>query len=118
DRGNRWDACSAPWILDEPVNTQDFWALRRFGLEFRRGVDAIAGPHLAFRADISRPEWQRDILDGVTNTEVVSGVLRTYRDRVIGRARQFGNQVYIYGSANRIGTPNIVPAAWCVETWA
>jgi len=118
DRGNRWDACSAPWILDEPVNTQDFWALRRFGLEFRRGVDAIAGPHLAFRADISRPEWQRDMLDGVTNTEVVSGALRTYRDRVIGRARQFGNQVYMYGSANRIGTPNIVPAAWCVETWA
>jgi hypothetical protein len=118
DRGNRWDACSAPWILDEPVNTQDFWALRKFGMEFRRGVSAHPGAHFAFRADISRPEWQRDILDGVTNTEVVSGVLRTYRDRVIGRARQFGNQVYMYGSANRIGTSNIAPAAWCVETWS
>jgi hypothetical protein len=118
DRGNRWDACSAPWILDEPVNTQDFWALRKFGMEFRRGVGANPGAHFAFRADISRPEWQRDILDGVTNTEVVSGALRTYRDRVIGRARQFGNQVYMYGSANRVGTPNIMPAAWCVETWA
>jgi hypothetical protein len=118
DRGNRWDACSAPWILDEPVNTQDFWALRKFGMEFRRGVSTHPGAHFAFRADISRPEWQRDIFDGVTNTEVVSGVLRTYRDRVIGRARQYRNQVYMYGSANRIGTPNIVPAAWCVETWA
>jgi hypothetical protein len=118
DRGNRWDACSAPWILDEPVNTQDFWALRKFGIEFWRGVSANPGAHFAFRADISRPEWQRDILDGVTNTEVVSGVLRTYRDRVIGRARKFGNQVYMYGSANRIGTPNTAPAAWCVETWA
>jgi hypothetical protein len=118
DRGNRWDACSAPWIFDEPVNTQDFWALRKFGTEFWRGVNTRPGPRFAFRADISRPEWQRDILDGITSAEIVSGVLRTYRDRVIGRARKLGNQVYMYGSANRIGTPNVMPAAWCVETWA
>jgi hypothetical protein len=118
DRGNRWDACSAPWIFDEPVNTQDFWALRKFGTEFWRGVGTQPGAHFAFRADISRPEWQRDLLDGVTSTEVVSGVLRTYRDRVIDRARRFGNLVYMYGSANRIGTSNVMPAAWCVETWA
>lgn len=117
-RDNRWDACSAAWILDEPVNTQDFWALRRFGLEFWRGVAAHPGAHFGFRADISRPEWQRDLLDGVTSVEVVSGVLRSYRERVIGRAGKFGNLVYMYGSANRIGTPNIMPAAWCVETWA
>ncbi len=118
DRGNRWDACSAPWIFDEPMNTQDFWALRRFGLEFWRGVETKPGARFTFRADISRPEWQRDLLDGVTSVEVVSGILRTYRDRVINRANQFGNLVYMYGSANRIGTPNIMPAAWCVETWA
>ncbi len=74
---------SAPWILDEPVNTQDFWALRRFGIEFWRGVAAHPGAHFAFRADISRPEWQRDLLDGVTSVEVVSGALRTYHDRVL-----------------------------------
>jgi hypothetical protein len=118
DRGNRWDACSAPWIFDEPVNTQDFWALRRFGLEFWRGVAAHPGARFAFRADISRPEWQRDLLDGVVSTEVVSGALRTYRERVIGRAERLGNFVSMYGAANRIGTANIMPAAWCVETWA
>jgi hypothetical protein len=115
---DRWDASSAAWILDEPVNTQDFWALRRFGIEFWRGVAAHPSAHLVFRADISRPEWQRDLLDGVTSVEVVSAALRTYRDRVIGRAEKFGNLVYMYGSANRIGTPNVMPAAWCVETWA
>lgn len=118
DRDNRWDACSAAWVFDEPMNTQDFWALRRFGLEFWRGVAAQPGVRFAFRADISRPEWQRDLLDGVTNSEVVSGVLRTYRDRVIERAEQHDNLVYMYGAANRIGTPNVMPAAWCVETWA
>ncbi len=118
DRDNRWDATSAAWVFDEPMNTQDFWALRRFGIEFWRGVAAHPGARFAFRADISRPEWQRDLLDGVTSAEVVSGVLRTYRDRVIARAAQHGNLVYMYGSANRIGTPNVMPAAWCVETWA
>ena len=118
DRGKRWEACSAPWIFDEPVNTQDFWALRRFGLEFWRGVAPHPGARFTFRADISRPEWQRDLLDNITGTEVVSGALRTYRERVIGRAERFGNFVAMYGAANRIGTPNIMPAAWCVETWA
>lgn len=118
DRGNRWDACSAAWVFDEPMNTQDFWALRRFGMEFWRGVAAKPGARFTFRADISRPEWQRDLLDGVTSAEIVSGVLRTYRDRVVQRAEQFDNLVYMYGSANRIGTSNAMPAAWCVETWA
>jgi hypothetical protein len=119
DRGNRWDACSAPWIFDEPMHTQDFWALRRFGLEFWNGVAPYASrDFFAYRADISRPEWQRELLDGITTAEVVSGVLRTYRDRVIGRAERLGNLVYMYGSANPIGTPNVVPASWCVETWA
>jgi hypothetical protein len=118
ERGNRWDGCSAPWVFDEPVNTQDFWALRRFGLEFWDGVAAHPGPRFTYRADISRPEWQRQLLDGVTSVEVVSGVLRAYRNRVIGRAEQFDNLVYMYGSANKLGTPNVMPAAWCVETWA
>jgi hypothetical protein len=100
------------------VNTQDFWALRRFGLEFWKGVSAHPGPRFVFRADISRPQWQRDLLDGVTSVEVVSGALRPYRDMVIGRAERLGNLVYTYGSANRIGTPNAMPAAWCVEAWA
>ena len=117
-REGRWDITSAPWILDEPSNTQDFWALRRFGLEFWRGVAAHPGARFVFRADLSRPEWQRDLLDGVTSVEVVSGILRTYHERVVKRASEFGNLVFMYGSANRLGTPNVMPAAWCVETWA
>ena len=118
DRGNRWDASSAAWIFDEPMNTQDFWALRRFGLEFWRGVSAVSGPRFTFRVDISRPEWQRELLDGVTSVEVTSGALRPYRERVIQRAQQYHNLVYMYGAANQIGTPNVMPVAWSVETWA
>ncbi len=121
DRQNRWDACSAPWIFDEPVNTQDFWALRRFGVEFWKGVDEamnIDQTHFAFRADISQPQWQRNLLDNVTNVEIVSGSLRNYQRRVMDRAAEFDNLVYMYGTANEIGTSNAIPAMWSLETWA
>jgi hypothetical protein len=114
----RWDATTAPWIFDEPTHTQDFWALRRFGLEFWQGVSTSPGTRLSFRLDISRPEWQRDLLDGVTNVEVASGALRTYRDRVIGGARRDGKLIYMYGSPSKLGTSRSTDVAWCVETWA
>jgi len=114
----RWDATSAPWIFDEPTHTQDFWALRRFGLEFWQGVSAVPNTRLAFRLDISRPEWQRDLLDGLTNVEVASGALRPYRDRVIGAARRDGKLIYMYGAASKLGTTRATDVAWCVETWA
>jgi hypothetical protein len=113
-----WDRSTAAWIFDEPSNTQDFWALRRYGLEFWKGLGNSSDLHLTFRADISRPQWQRDLLDGIVNVEVVSGSLRKYNGSVVQRARRFGDLTYMYGSANAIGTPNVTNAAWCVETWA
>ena len=114
ERGS-WSKCSAPWIFDEPVNTQDFWALRRFGREFLSATNGAA--NLVFRCDISRPEWQRDLLDGVCGEEVVSGALRTYSDRVLARQSRFGQKVFLYGSPNKIGTPNIQSSAWCLDAW-
>ncbi|TWT83444.1 hypothetical protein CA13_49090 [Planctomycetes bacterium CA13] len=116
-RDGRWDACSAAWVFDEPVNTQDFWALRRFGVEFWQGVLGIEGPQLAMRVDISRPQWQRNLLDGVSSVEIVSGSLRSYGRRVINRAHRYDNLVYMYGSANKFDVPCSTNVAWCVETW-
>ncbi len=112
-----WERSSAPWIFDEPVNTQDFWALRWYGLAFHEGVAAgLAGargpaPKLAFRADISRPEWRRDLLDGLLDVHVAGGdfppdPLR--RDEVL----------YHYGTTNRVEDSNVQPAAWCLRTWS
>lgn len=113
-----WRKCSAAWIFDEPVHTQDFWAIRRYGREFWTAVSPYRGVHLAYRADISRPQWQRELLDHCVNVEVVSGVLRTWWPRVRRRAEACGNLYYMYGSANAIGTPNIANAAWCLESWS
>ena len=46
---NSWSKCSAPSIFDEPVNTQDFWALRRFGREFLAGNRRREEPRLPLR---------------------------------------------------------------------
>jgi hypothetical protein len=115
---NDWRKCSAAWIFDEPVHTQDFWAIRHYGREFWNAVAPFQKTRLTYRADISRPQWQRDLLDHCVNVEVVSGVLRSYWPRVNRRAKQFGNLYYMYGGANAIGTPNVANAAWCVEAWS
>ena len=113
-----WRTTTAPWVFDEPQHTQDFWALRRFGEEYGRATMAATDVRMAFRLDISRPEWQRDLLDGVANVAVVSGTLRDYPRRVIGRARRDGQQVYMYGSPTKLGQALAINAAWCAETWA
>ncbi len=119
-----WDRSSAPWIFDEPVNTQDFWALRWYGLAFHEGAAAgLAGsrgplPKLVFRADISRPEWQRDLLDGLLDVNVVGGGFTPYLEAVLERKRRHGEIVYNYGTSNRIEDSNVEPAAWCLRTWS
>ena len=78
DRG--WSRGSSPWLLDEPANFQDYWALRYFAQAFHEGINqAAAGtrqqpassPRMVFRADISRPQWRRDCLDGLIDDHVV-----------------------------------------------
>lgn len=117
-RGGRWEVTTAPWVFDEPSNTQDFWALRRFGQEFWRAAAEVPAARLTFRCDISRPQWQRDLLDGITGVEVLSGSLRTYEGMVRARAARDRKLIYMYGSANKLGTSRSTNVAWCVETWA
>ncbi len=100
---NGWSRGSSPWLLDEPANFQDFWALRYFGAAFHEGVNAAPGPaRMVFRADISRPQWQRDSLDGLLDYNVVGGAFRDYRRMVLDRKEAFGQIVVEYGSANAV----------------
>ena len=89
--------------------------MRRFGREFLAATGGAA--NLVFRCDISRPEWQRDLLDGICGEEVVSEALRPYRDRILARQARYGQKVFLYGSPNKIGTPNLQCSAWCLDAW-
>ena len=115
-----WSRASSPWLLDEPANTQDFWALRYFAAAFHEGVGrAKAGPaRLLFRADISRPQWQRDTLDGLLDYNVVGGAMREYRRIVLDRKEAEGQVVVEYGGANVIEDSNLQGVAWCLDAWS
>ena len=83
-----WSRGSSPWLLDEPANFQDYWALRYFARAFHEGINQAADdiaprampprvvPRLVFRADISRPQWRRDSLDGLLDYHVVGSAMR------------------------------------------
>ena len=38
-KANGWSRGSSPWLLDEPANFQDYWALRYFGRAFHEGIN-------------------------------------------------------------------------------
>ncbi len=118
-----WSRGSSPWLLDEPANFQDYWALRYFGEAFHEGVAAARGntgekAKLLYRCDISRPQWQRDSLDHVLDYNVVNGrVLRRYTRIVLDRKRDFGQIVVDYGTTNAIHESNMQAVGWCLDSW-
>ncbi|WP_165222002.1 glycoside hydrolase domain-containing protein [Aquisphaera insulae] len=130
-----WSRGSSPWLLDEPANFQDFWALRYFARAFHEGINQAraregkgegakiphAGmrgfPRMVFRADISRPQWRRDVLDGLLDDMVVSSAMREYPRLVLDRKRRLGEIVLEYGSTNPITASNWQPVSWSLDAW-
>jgi hypothetical protein len=114
-----WSRGSSPWLLDEPANTQDFWALRYFASAFQEGASKANGSaKLLFRADISRPQWQRNTLDGLLDFNVVGGSMRSYHRIVLDRKEAEGQVVIEYGTANAIESSNMQAVGWCLDAWS
>jgi hypothetical protein len=113
-----WSRGTSPWLLDEPANFQDFWALRYFGLAFHEGIAKAPGPaKLVFRSDISRPQWQRDAFDGLLDYNVVGSAMRPYRRMVFDRKAVNGELVVEYGGSNPIEGANVQPVGWSIDSW-
>jgi hypothetical protein len=117
---NGWSRGSSPWLLDEPASFQDFWALRSYAKAFDEGVGAVRPrpANVIFRADISRPQWRRETLDGLLGYNVISSAFRTYRGLTLDRKRKFGEMIIEYGSTVPVSGPAMQPAAWCLDVWA
>ncbi|MFM7517247.1 MAG: hypothetical protein ACKO3V_09900 [Pirellula sp.] len=132
-----WSRGSSPWLLDEPANFQDYIALRYFGLAYldglqdsqearklggSAGIDRANGndlPQVVFRADISRPQWQRNTLDEMLKFNVVAtGAYKEYESLVLDRKFRFGQQVVVYGGNNPIGKSNASAVAWSLDAWS
>jgi hypothetical protein len=110
---------SAPWFFDEPVNTQDFWALRWFGQLWRGAKSATLHPeNFPFRADVSYSQFSRDLLMGVVDIEYLGGNnLQKTRMMHDIQAHSPQSQFAEYGTANQISAANTQPVLWCITAW-
>ena len=131
-KANGWSRGSSPWLLDEPANFQDYWALRYFARAFHEGINqarprakkSTAGaegasfPRLVFRVDDSRPQWRRDALDGLVDYHVVGSAMRQYPRLVFDRKRRFGEIVVEYGGTNPVQASNLQPVGWSLDAWS
>jgi len=116
-RRESWDSSSAYWIFDEPIHTQDFWALRQYGLAFQRAARNVP-IKAAYRLDLSRPQLRRDLLDGVANTLYLAGNLERHLPLIHDKRDQFDEVVFRYGAVPDVSRPLGDAAAWCVAAWA
>ncbi len=110
---------SAPWLFDEPVNTQDFWALRWFGLLWKSAVEPVKGnAKVWYRGDISYIQYERDLLKGVIDIEYIGGnnaqKLRMKKDESLYHKSYFAE----YGTANAIDDSNLQPVLWSLFAWS
>ncbi len=116
----RFKSSSAPWIFDEPVNIPDFMALQWYGRLWHEAVDPVKeGLKLYFRADISYPQYGRNLLWGITDIEYIGGnngqKTRMKHDEI---KRNPETQFAEYGTANKLIDSNLQPALWCVSAWS
>jgi len=119
-RQGGWQRSSALWIFDEPVNTQDFWALRWYGVAWQEAVATAAGKaKMWYRADVSYSQFERELFRDVLDIECLGGVtdqkIRMARERsLLGPAGQHTQ----YGSANDPAHANLQPVLWCLKSFA
>jgi hypothetical protein len=93
-RGTSW------WLLDEPMNRDDWLALAYFGRALKAGLGADGRRRaIAFRADISRPQWQRGYLDGIEDLMVVNEELMARPTLMRSLKRRLGVTLWHYGEA-------------------
>ena len=115
-----WDRAKSLWVFDEPCNTQDFWALRWYGILYHQAVDPVRGKaRMWYRADVSYGMAARNMLWGVMDVEVMGGARRG-KVRVKADEQVLSGRSYFspYGSANNPSGANAQPVIWCLNVWA
>lgn len=110
---------SAPWIFDEPVNTQDFWALRWYAEMWKGAVQNTAGQaHMWFRADVSRTNYGRNILWGLLDIEYLGHITeQKIKMKEEERFRTGMGRYAEYGTVNPVDASNTNTYLWCLSAW-
>jgi len=108
------------WTTDEPYHWDDWLALQFFCRMWTQGrSDAERGQWLA-RADISRPQWQGRVLDGIVHTVYFGAGSFSSPDmyrrcRIL--SRETGLKLMTYGSTNPDNESNTQSVVWILNAW-
>jgi hypothetical protein len=108
-RGVSW------WLLDEPMHRDDWLALAFFARLFREG--AAGTPNFIWRGDISRPQWQRNWLDGLADLMCVSSELFSHGSHCRRMMDRWPVAFWHYGTANAINATNLSAEAWALKAY-
>jgi hypothetical protein len=127
------------WTLDEPNKYRDWAALNHFARLFKNALpnqvaydpkwhhqrlfDAQAGvgrrePVFVFRGDISRPEWQGSVSDGLMPMVIANNGQFSRPRTMAALAERLPAILYAYGSCNKPERSNWESVAWCVKAFA
>jgi hypothetical protein len=92
------------WLLDEPVDYDDYAANRFFMLLTKKGYDQARTPRIPidYRTDISQPELTRGLWDGVCNNWDDSGLVDFATTAGFRMRRMPEERSWRYGGAPRI----------------
>jgi hypothetical protein len=104
------------WVLDEPMHTDDFLALRFYGLLFKSGLEESDKSQFVYRGDISRPQFMRNLLDDVFDCMYVSSSFFN-KNNLCQKMMYRGIRFIQYGTSNRIRTTNLTAVLWPVRSY-
>lgn len=108
------------WTTDEPYHWSDWQALRYFAQLWTANRARDEEDRWVFRADISRPMWQGQVLDGVVDViHYGTGAVADPADRRRCRdlAQRGGFDLRVYGNPNRDDRSNGETVAWILDAW-
>lgn len=119
NKGSLHEETKAPWILDEPASFWDYRALQFYGELTDAGrAEAPAAIDIAYRIDVSRPEYCRGQLAARDDFWVVSSsAFQNYRRLVTDRIARDGLEAWVYGTSNPVEESNRQLLAWAVDAW-
>ncbi len=106
------------WLLDEPMFSDDFLALRYFSLLASQAAKNAEGnkSRVQYRIDISRPTHQRDILDGMVGLNVLAEHFYDQRWWIDYRKRKYGEEYWNYAMPKSFLGDNALWAIWPIQS--
>ena len=106
------------WTTDEPYHWDDWLSLQFFCRLWAKGRGDADPTLWMARADISRPNWQGKVLDGIVDTVYFGGytsALRYRRTRLL--QQESGLKIMAYGSANSDSESNTRSVVMMLNVW-